>query len=154
METSAPQALDNSGEPVAVAVRRFYSTRAYQPVWVNSREPLPRASSLVRAVLNSAQDGLEPANYITPAIQALFLAKDEVGLAKLEAALTWAFVELASDLASGRTVPSEVDPETFVHPHDIDPAQVMTDAATAYDVQPVLNRFCLLYTSPSPRDRG
>ncbi len=141
VETSAPQALDNSGEPVAVAVRRFYSTRAYQPVWVNSREPLPRASSLVRAVLNSAQDGLEPANYITPAIQALFLAKDEVGLAKLEAALTWAFVELASDLASGRTVPSEVDPETFVHPHDIDPAQVMTDAATAYDVQPVLNRL-------------
>ena len=50
VETSAPQALDNSGEPVAVAVRRFYAARAYQPVWVNSREPLPRASSLVRAV--------------------------------------------------------------------------------------------------------
>ena len=58
----------------------------------------------------------------------------------LEAALTWAFVELASDLASGRTVPSEVDPETFVHPHDIDPAQVMTDVAIAHDVQPVLNK--------------
>ena len=141
LETSAPQQVENSGEPVAVAVRRFYATHAYQPVWVNSREPLPRASSLVRAVLNAAQDGLEPANYITPAIQALFLAKDEFGLAKLEAALTWAFVELASDLASGRTVPSEVDPETFVHPHDIDPAQVMADAATAFDVQPVLTRL-------------
>ena len=141
IETSAPQALDNSGDPVAVAVRRFYAARAYQPIWVNSREPLRRASSLIRAVLNSAQDGLEPANYITPAIQALFLAKDEVGLAKLEAALTWAFVELASDLASGRTVPSEVDPETFVHPHDINADEVMTNAATAQDVQPVLNRL-------------
>jgi murein L,D-transpeptidase YcbB/YkuD len=141
LETSAPQGLDNAGEPVADAVRRFYAARDYKPVWVNSREPLPRASSLVRAVLKAAEDGLEPANYFTAAIQALFLAKDQAGLAKLEAAITWAFVELASDLASGRTVPSEVDPEIFVHPHDIDPALVLADAASAHDVQPVLSKL-------------
>jgi hypothetical protein len=73
----------------------------------------------------SAQDGLEPSNYITPAIQVLFLAKDEV--------------RLASGLASGRTVPSEV--ETFVHPHDIDPALVIRDVATASDVQTVPNKI-------------
>lgn len=141
LETSAPDDVDNAGEPVAVAVRRFYEARSYEPVWVSAHDPLPRASSLVKAVLNAAHDGLAPANYITPGIQALFLAKDQAGLAKLEASLTWAFVELASDLASGRTVPSEVDPEIFVHPHDIDSALIMSQAADAYSVQPILNNL-------------
>lgn len=139
LETTAPDDAANAGEPVAVAVRRFYEARNYEPIWVNARDPLPRASSLVKAVLNATHDGLAPANYITPAIQGLFLAKEQTGLAKLEASLTWAFVELASDLASGRTVPSEVDLEIFVHPHDIDPAMILAQAAKVYDVQEILN---------------
>lgn len=138
LETTAPVAPDNAGESVSVAVRRFYAARQYEPVWVNTLGPLPRASSLVGAVLDAAKDGLEPADYITPGIQALFLAKDAAGMAKLEAALTWAFVRLTSDLASGRTVPGEVDPELFVHPHDIDPAHILARAANVSDVRAVV----------------
>ncbi len=135
LETNAPISVQNSGEPIAAAVREFYAARVFAPVWTNSKGPLPRADSLLAAVLAATDDGLEPSDYITPMVQSLFLAKDEAGLAALEAALTWAFVHLISDLDTGRTVPNEVDPELFVHPHDIDPAALLSNAAVLPDVQ-------------------
>ncbi|MGZ0188238.1 MAG: L,D-transpeptidase family protein [Alphaproteobacteria bacterium] len=135
LETTDPLASGNAGEPIAAAVRQFYSDRAYRPIWTDGKAPLDRAKSLLAAVLAAAEDGLEPSDYITPAVQALFEAKDEKGLAQLEASLTWAFVGLASDLASGRTVPNEVDPELFVHPHNINPAVLLSQASVVHDIK-------------------
>lgn len=134
LETSAPLAAWNAGQPFAAAVRAFYEARAFNPIWTDGETPLPRAHSLLEAVLAVADDGLEPADYVTPAVRALFDARDSASQARLEAALTWALVRLTSDLASGRTTPNEVDPEHYVHPHDIEPAAVLAQAAARDDI--------------------
>lgn len=132
LETTAPIAAGNAGDPMAAALRAFYASRGFQPIWTNPETgALPRASALWQAVQAADEDGLEPADYLTEGEGSLFLATDEANLARLEAALSWAYVRLASDLASGRTVPSEVDPEHYVHPIDIDPAAALAAAAAA-----------------------
>lgn len=140
LETTAPLSADNAGEPIAASVRGFYAARGFAPIWTDERGPLPRARGLLDAVLTSTEDGLEPSDYISPRVQALFETRDPVQLAQLEASLTWAYVRLASDLASGRTVPNEVDPELFVHPHDINPAVVLAQASAVEDVNRLLER--------------
>lgn len=134
LERAAPLHVSNAGEPAAAAVRAYYERTGFRPIWTDGQRPLERARSLMAAVLASVEDGLEPADYLTPGVQTLFTATDEASLARLEAALTWALVRLTSDLASGRTVPQEVDSELFVHPHDIDPRTVLTEAASLDDV--------------------
>ncbi len=94
----------------------------------------------MNAVKAVYEDGLEPSDYITPGVQALFTARDEDSLARLEAELTWAMVRVASDLKSGRTVPNEVDPELFVHPHNINPAVVLSQAAAVNDIEQLVAR--------------
>jgi len=139
LETTAPIAAGNAGDPMAAALRAFYAARGFQPIWTSPETgPLPRASALWQAVQAADEDGLEPADYLTQGEGSLFLATDEADLARLEAALSWAYVRLASDLASGRTVPSEVDPEHYVHPIDIDPAAALAAAAAADDIGAVL----------------
>jgi len=134
LETTAPLEAGNAGAPTAAAVRGFYAARKFEPVWTDRNGPLPRAHSLRAAVQAAQADGLEPWDYVTGSVDQLFASRSEAELARLEAALTWAYVRLASDLASGRTVPNEVDPEHFVHPHDVEPAEALANAAKRHDI--------------------
>lgn len=138
LETTAPHAAWNAGQPTAATVRDYYARRAFEPIWTDPTGPLFRARTLVDAILAVRDDGLEPSDYLTPAVNMLFEAADVEGLARLEAALTWAYVRLVSDLASGRTVPNEVDPELFVHPHEVDLVAALDRALDVTDVRPVV----------------
>lgn len=138
LETTAPPEAWNGGEPMAADVRAFYAARAYQPIWTDAAGPLPRATTLVDAVLAASADGLEPSDYLTVDAIEMFETPDPARLAELEATLTWAYVGLASDLKSGRTVPNKVDPELFVHPHELDAGKALAQALAVEDVGPVV----------------
>ncbi len=62
-------------------------------------------------------------------------------LAELELRLSLGLVQFASDLASGRLEPSEVDPELFVYPQDVDHAGVIRAAADASDLEAFVATF-------------
>lgn len=141
LETSEPLASGNAGQSVAAAVREFYRVRDYAPIWTHETGVALRAASLMRAVSAVEADGLAPYDYVSPDAGALFHAADSVGLARLEATLSWAYVRLVSDLASGRTVPNEIDPELFVHPHEVDPAAALAAALGTDDMEPLVAAY-------------
>lgn len=141
LETSEPLATGNAGQTVAAAVREFYRGREYSPIWTDETGIAPRAVSLMRAVVAVEADGLAPYDYVSPDVGALFDAANPADRARLEAALSWAYVRLVSDLASGRTVPNEVDPELFVHPHEVDPAAALAAALSTDDMEPLVATY-------------
>lgn len=141
LETSEPLASGNAGQSVAAAVREFYRTLDYAPIWTEETGVLARASSLARAIGAVGADGLAPSDYFAPDVIALFDAAIPEERARLEAALSWAYVRLVSDLASGRTVPNEIDPELFVHPHEVDPAAALAAALATDDMESLVAMY-------------
>ncbi len=75
------------------------------------------------------------------AIRQLLDATAADALAELELRLSLGLIQFASDLASGRLEPSEVDPELFVYPQDVDHAEVIRAAADANDLEAFVASF-------------
>ena len=118
----------------------FYKERQ-ERLWVTDRGATPRAHQLASILQNADQDGLDPDDYGATAIAALLDATGPDALAELELRLSLGLIQFISDLASGRVEPSEVDPELFVYPQDIDHAAVIRAAADASDLDTFVAGF-------------
>jgi L,D-transpeptidase YcbB len=120
---------------------RFYEERQMRPLWIADRAPTGRAHALAVILQAANQDGLNPDDYGTAAIRQLLDVTEPDALAELELRLSLGLIQFAADLASGRLEPSEVDPELFVYPQDVDDAEVIRAAAAADDLDAFIAGF-------------
>ena len=120
---------------------RFYEERQMRPLWISEQAATGRAHALAAILQAADQDGLSPDDYGATAIRQLLDETSADALAELELRLSLGLVQFASDLASGRLEPSEVDPELFVYPQDVDHAGVIRAAADASDLEAFVATF-------------
>jgi len=90
------------------AVSAFYERRNYAPIWVTPTGANPRANEAIGFLRNVAADGLDPADYPTPAFGA-----DEDKLAEAELILSASVVKFARHASTGRVAFSRVSGSIF-----------------------------------------
>lgn len=112
----------------------FYVDRDMAPIWVDDQAPTERAHELLDVLEGSSYDGLNPEDYDTGTIRALMASNDPKSLAELDLRLSLGLMQFLSDLGSGRTEPSTLDPELFVYPQDIDKAKAIEQAAASENI--------------------
>jgi murein L,D-transpeptidase YcbB/YkuD len=112
----------------------FYQERQMAPLWLDANGPSERARALAAVLRAADQRGLDPEDYDASIITVLLSAETSEQQAELELRLSLALVEITSDLASGRLEPHKVNPELFVYPQEVDPAQVIRAAADVADI--------------------
>jgi murein L,D-transpeptidase YcbB/YkuD len=134
-----PIAAANSVERAAVT--QFYGGRDYRPIWVDDAGATERARQVATVLASAAGEGLEPRGYAVPRIAELLAAKATADRAELEALLSLAAVSYAADLASGRTVPTKIDPENYVVPRDVDEVKVLDGLAEHADPVEFLKHY-------------
>jgi L,D-transpeptidase YcbB len=117
-----------------VVLSQFYQERGMAPLWLEGSGPSPRARALAAVLRDVDQDGLDPEDYDASDITGLLAAGTPDGRAELELRLSVSLLEITSDLAAGRLEPHQVNPELFIHPREVDPAEVIRDAAGAQDI--------------------
>ena len=49
---------------------RFYAQRGYEPLWFNSQQPSARSDTLRMVLAHAGREGLNPDDYLTPALRA------------------------------------------------------------------------------------
>ncbi len=123
------------------AVSRFYHARDMAPLWVSKKGPTRRAVELAEVLRAADRDGLEPSDYDARAIDELITTRHPDQLAELEVRLSLELVELVSDLAFGRVVPSEPDPNQFVPAPGLDAERLLRDVTTAAHIAGFVARF-------------
>ena len=108
-------AAGDRGAELWKVLQAFYRAREYEPAWVRDGRLTPGALALLRAAAAAGREGLpaeryDPRAVIGPApqvVQAAVGATPEGGdrLARLDVAVTFAFLRYASDLAVGAVDP-------------------------------------------------
>lgn len=129
--------LTVAGKPVeAEPLRVFYEQRAFVPVWVDAGGLNQRGLALLRAFDGAGRDGLVPADY-DPGASARARG-DATHLVGTEISLSAALLHYASDIRRGRVVPEKMDDNQRIAPRPVDPAQVLTGAASTADTEAYL----------------
>ncbi|MDH3662981.1 MAG: L,D-transpeptidase family protein [Alphaproteobacteria bacterium] len=113
---------------------QFYVERDMKPVWVNDEAPTERARDLLHILEMSTYDGLNANDYDVRTIRRLIDSGHAGELAELDLRLSLSLMQFLSDLGSGRTEPSVLDPELFVYPQDIDKTKAIKAAAEAENI--------------------
>jgi murein L,D-transpeptidase YcbB/YkuD len=124
-----------------VVLAAFYQERQMAPLWLDESGATTRASALAAVLRAAGLNGLDPEDYGAAEITALLPAGTPDERAELELRLSLGLIEITSDLASGRLEPNKVNPELFIYPHDVDPAQVIRAAAAAPDIAAFVASF-------------
>lgn len=113
---------------------QFYVERDMEPVWVTDKAPTERAHQIVRILEGASYDGLDPSDYGIEGIRGLMTSTDPARMAELDLRLSLSLMQFLSDLGSGRTEPSTLDPELFVYPQDIDKTRAIEQAAASDNI--------------------
>ena len=117
-----------------LSIQRFYSERAFAPVWVGGSTGGERAKAAAAVLANAAKDGLDAKDYALPGITARLNSTGPTELADLEFLLSRALVDFAGDVATGRVQPGRVDPELHLAPKRSEPLLLLSNAAAATDL--------------------
>jgi len=157
VETGASLSVEGDRIHSYMALPRFYYMCAYQPAWSDKFGPTRSVHSLIKAIHNASQEGLQPRDYHLIAIEGIFsrMLNDQKGvqwtdpalLADFDVLLTDAFLTYAAHLLSGR-----VDTETFEkqwehHRPEADLVRVLADALVSGRIEEALKDLM-------PRDAG
>jgi murein L,D-transpeptidase YcbB/YkuD len=135
-------------EPIDSAVARFYALRWGQPAWVFATGMSRQADVLLDVIAQSDRDALEPADYVTTAIDSLLhrdRSPDDAW--RLDSLLTHSFLLYARDLSSGRVDPAAVDTQWTGVPAALDLVSLLNRASDEADAGAVLDAV-------TPPERG
>ncbi|MGE5241549.1 MAG: peptidoglycan-binding protein, partial [Bacteroidota bacterium] len=106
----------------------YYPSASTRPLWVGSRGPGARARTLLAALRDAGQQGLDPARYRLADIEAHWRDRSPVGQACLDLYLTNAFKRYSLDLRTGQVGPHEADPSWYLPVPRFDPAAALKAA--------------------------
>src|SRR5439155_6332457 len=122
-----PAAVDN--RDVAPYVLRFYRARHWEPAWTGARGANGDARELADVLRHAADEGLDPAQYQSPAIdQALERLKGSwmapkatpAKLGDLDLLLTRSLFKYAIHVDAGQVDPRMLPAEWHIHPRAFD----------------------------------
>ncbi len=112
----------------AERLRGTYEARAFSPIWIGDNGLNPYGQQLVDEIANTYRDGLDPSDYFSWVKGFSNPGSDEEA-ARLELALSHAFLTLGRDLYSGLTTPSVTDSNIVIQPKSINVQQWLDGAA-------------------------
>src|SRR4029078_12498017 len=118
-------------------VLAFYQGRSFAPLWVGHDAALPRAKDAVSFVKGVGADGLDPADYPTPA----FGSSDPEQLAGDELKLTNAVLTFARHAATGRVAFTRVSGAVYFDLKFPEPGAVLGAIASSSDIRATLGAF-------------
>ncbi len=94
-------------------VEKFYQTREYTPLWLDTNGPTQQAKYLFETLTNSWQHGLYPNDYLADQINSLWYFQTPAHLAQLDLLLTKGLLRYLTDINIGRINPCLLAPELF-----------------------------------------
>jgi murein L,D-transpeptidase YcbB/YkuD len=83
----------------------FYTSRNYLPVWFDAHGPNTRATTLLKALYQAANEGLDPGSYPLPQLKQLWQSEARHEQLNLELLLTSSFFDYSRELLSGQLDP-------------------------------------------------
>jgi L,D-transpeptidase YcbB len=125
------------------AIEAFYSGRSYAPLWIANGAPNANAKAAIARLNNAGDDGLEAADYPTPAIKA---GAEPAALADAELRLTLSALTYARHAQVGRVHYSRVSADIVYNVVPPEPAAVLASLAAASDADAALES----YNPPQP----
>lgn len=120
------------------AVEKFYSAREYAPQWTQAGKLTDSGKGVVARLKDAAAEGLNPADYPVPDFTA---ATSPDQLADAELKLTASILDYARQAQSGRMHWSQVSADILYPDHPTDPAEVLTNIATAKNASSALDGY-------------
>jgi murein L,D-transpeptidase YcbB/YkuD len=120
------------------AVERFYIARGFAPLWVERGVLNARGKAALSYLQTVARMGLDPADYIDPAMQ--FAGGPET-MARSELQFTALVLKYARDAMQGRVTPSRISADIHYARSLPDPATTLKDLANAQDIARYLDSF-------------
>ncbi len=120
------------------AVEAFYSSRDYAPIWVGLDGTTERAKQAIRHLRNSDADGMDPADYPVPAVQA---GADAAALADAEMRLTNSALDYARQAQTGRVHYSRVSGDISYDLVAPQPLDVLAKLASDKNAEEVLDSY-------------
>lgn len=129
-----------SAEEIDERLTRFYRDREYALLWIDENRPNAHADTLISFLNTCYIEGLNPEDYNTRILEALWERRDTLSLAKLEILLSLYLARYAADVREGRLDPRKLDPKLFATARDkeIDMEQLAIAAVTAPDLSQYL----------------
>lgn len=108
-------------------MRTAYENRGYAPFWMNGGQLNAQGELLVDALSNAYRDGLDSSEYLG-GLRGFSDVNGEEDAARLELALSHAFLTFGQDLYSGITTPSVTDPNIIIKRKKVNPTQWLEGA--------------------------
>src|SRR5262249_34819327 len=112
--------------------------RSYAPLWLDDGNPAERAKAVAKFLANVGVDGLDPADYPLPEINACAHAR---ALAEAELTYTETTLTYARPAPTGRVHFSRVSPDIPYNRAAPEPAEVLGKLVDAKDIVAVLDQF-------------
>jgi murein L,D-transpeptidase YcbB/YkuD len=131
LQQFVPNAQDRAG------VLAFYRGRNFTPLWIASGKPAPRVESASAFLQRVAADGLDPADYPTPA----FANADPARLAADELTLTNSTVSFARHASIGRVAFTRVSGAVYYDQKAPNAADVLGQLEGSSDVRATLDAY-------------
>jgi murein L,D-transpeptidase YcbB/YkuD len=128
-------------QQLVVTSKIFCLTEVYaeenpQPYWVSPAGPGPKARTVLDFLKTAEEDGLDPENYETEEISALFRARTAQNLALLDTLLTYNLIKYIHDVHHGRIKQPHADVRQFPQAMSIEfkPREAFVKAMAAPDL--------------------
>ena len=129
------------------AVEAFYASRDYAPIFVGMNGATERAKQTIDHLRNADADGLDPADYPVPSIQA---SADPAALAEAEVRLAEAVLDYARHAQTGRVHYSRVGSDITYDLNPPQPLDVLSKLSAGKNAAEVLDS----YQPPQPAYRA
>jgi murein L,D-transpeptidase YcbB/YkuD len=120
------------------AVERFYMARGFAPLWVERGVLNARGEAALSYLQGVARMGLDPADYIDPAVQ---FAGEPASIARSELQFTVLALKYVRDAMHGRVAPSRVSADIHYARSAFDPAAILGSLASTPDISGHLDSF-------------
>jgi L,D-transpeptidase YcbB len=131
----ADRFIDRKSRP---AVEAFYAARNYAPLWIDHGNAGERAQAVAAFLAKVDADGLDPADYVLPAVKA---GADTAALAEAELKTTATVLTYARHAQIGRVHYSRISSDIAFNLAAPEPADVLGSVADTKDVAGALERF-------------
>lgn len=133
------------------ALQRFYSSRDYRPVWLQSDSISTLHDIALDFIANADEEGLDSHDYQLPQLRVLRLNHLTAFSYELEFQTTRALLKLAEDLRQGQLPANEADPDWYIQQPPFDPVDFLLEAVASdhfqqslYDLSPKIPSYQLL----------
>ena len=120
------------------AVERFYMARGFAPLWVDHGALNARGRTAFSYLQSVERVGLDPADYIDPAVQ---FAGSPQSIARSELQFTVLVLKYVRHALQGRVAPSRVSADIHDARSAPDPAAILESLASAADIAGHLDSF-------------